>query len=117
MPVITTPARKSKPARKATVRREHTRSIGWACRLSHATGVLRITQDGDTTHYFCSPVPAGYGVGVHLEKIDQTEGAVSASYHVNVHGDASTCECRGFLRFGYCKHLDGLTALVARDAL
>jgi hypothetical protein len=33
------------------------------------------------------------------------------TYHVNRCGKASSCECKGHLRWGHCKHVEALTAL------
>jgi hypothetical protein len=39
-------------------------------------------------------------------------------YHVRVGApDDSSCECMGFLRWGRCKHVAGLTALIERGQL
>ena len=44
-------------------------------------------------------------------------GEPEAAYAVNLNGAASTCECRGFLRWGHCKHVAGLQALIRQGEL
>jgi hypothetical protein len=38
-------------------------------------------------------------------------------YDVLLHGEHSSCECKGFLRHSGCKHVDGLAKLVERGIL
>ena len=35
----------------------------------------------------------------------------------NIDGDKRTCECKGFLHHGHCKHADGIAALIAAGQL
>jgi hypothetical protein len=60
-------------------------------------------------------VTADFGRGFLVEKIDTA--AQTAAYHVNLDGDKRTCECKGHLRHGHCKHADGLAALIAAGRL
>ena len=69
-------------------------------------GVVRITVGKDSADYFLSTVPADFGTGFRLEKIGGTE-----TYHVNLSPDGHSCECKGFGRWGRCKHVEGLAAL------
>jgi hypothetical protein len=39
------------------------------------------------------------------------------TYHVNLAGPRSTCEGKGFLAHGHCKHVSGLAALVEKGLL
>jgi hypothetical protein len=73
-----------------------------------APGVVRITVDTQSDDYFLTPLATDFGKGFLVEKIGHEE-----SYHVNVNGERSSCECLGFLKHGNCKHRDGLAALVA----
>jgi hypothetical protein len=73
-----------------------------------APGVVRITVGSKEADYFLTPLATDFGRGFLLEKIGHEE-----SYHVNLNGPQSTCECKGFLKHGHCKHRDGLAALVA----
>jgi hypothetical protein len=69
-------------------------------------GVVQITVGKDSADYFLSTVPADFGTGFRLEKIGGTE-----TYHVNLSPDGHSCECKGFGRWGRCKHVEGLAAL------
>ncbi len=37
------------------------------------------------------------------------------TYHVRIDGTRGSCECKGFLHHGHCKHVAGLAALIAAD--
>lgn len=73
-------------------------------------GVLRVTVGGDATYYTVRELPCeigGRGFAVH-------KLGLGPLYHVRVGESADcSCECLGFLRHGYCKHLLGLSALIA----
>jgi hypothetical protein len=65
--------------------------------------------------YFLSEVRADFGRAFLLCKIDLMAPADEAEYQVNVgggHHNTHLCTCKGFERWGYCKHSDGLAALV-----
>jgi hypothetical protein len=79
------------------------------------TGALLIREGGRLDTYFLNRVPADFGTGFEVEKIDPLNGNIT--YHVNLNGDASTCECKGFLRWGHCRHVESLTALQAAGQL
>jgi hypothetical protein len=57
----------------------------------------------------------GLRPGFKVEKVGPE--ADGAAYHVNIDGDRRTCECKGYLRHGHCKHGDGLAALLAAGRL
>jgi hypothetical protein len=73
---------------------------------------VRITVGRAAADYFVTSIPADFGRGFVVEKIGQ-EGR----YSVNLEGDRRTCECKGHLAHGHCKHADGLAALVAAGRL
>jgi hypothetical protein len=78
-------------------------------------GVVRLTVGGVSADYLLSRVAADYGRGFRAEKIGlEGNGEV---YHVNLDGGKKTCECKGFLKWGHCKHGDGLAALIAAGRL
>ena len=77
--------------------------------------ILKTHEDGalladvrvgrDIARYFLGPVPAIYGRGYLCSKI------YGNAYAVQVEDDGATCECRGFRRWGHCKHIDVIVAL------
>jgi SWIM zinc finger len=79
------------------------------------TGVVRLTVAKKADDYFLTLLPADFGRGFKVEKIglDCRESA----YAVNIDADKRSCECKGFLRHGHCKHADGLAALIAAGKL
>ena len=59
--------------------------------------------------YCVKPLPADFGAAYAVEKMFNPDGAV---YHVHLSDDgAMTCECKGHLRWGHCKHGEALLAL------
>jgi hypothetical protein len=107
---VTSPKRVRKPRPKPA------RSIRLCMKpQSQAPGVLRITVGKEQADYFLTTVPADFGRGFRVEKIGAKDG--ESAYHVNIDGDNRTCECKGHLRHGHCKHSDGLAALIAAGRL
>lgn len=98
-------------------RKQPERKIRWAARIAPGVGVLRIEQDQEESFYFVGRLESDYGAGFWLEKIDRPSGEITERYCLNIHGDESTCECKGWLRWGRCKHVAGLSALIQRNAL
>ncbi|MBA4187197.1 MAG: hypothetical protein C0467_04180 [Planctomycetaceae bacterium] len=77
-------------------------------------GVFCIAINARTQFYTFREVPCeigGRGFAVH--RLGQGN-----LYHVRV-GDPTdrSCECMGFLRWGHCKHVAGLTALIRQGKL
>jgi hypothetical protein len=71
-----------------------------------------------TVAYFLSEIPADWGRGFELAKsVPEASEAEESVYHVNVDGQHSTCDCRGFERWRSCKHLDTLLELVEEGRL
>ena len=103
----------SQPARKSKV----SRSVSLLLPIGEQSpGVVRITVGKATVDYFLSPVAADFGRGFLLEKVLPEEGEPEA-YHLNLDAERSTCECRGHLRHGHCKHVDGLAALITQGKI
>ena len=78
-------------------------------------GIVRITVGKEYADYFLTILPADFGRGFAVEKIGLT--CNDPAYHVNIDCEKRTCECKGFLRHGHCKHADGLAALIAAGRL
>jgi hypothetical protein len=82
---------------------------------ANSLGVVRLTVAGRSADYLLTPLATDYGKGYRLEKIGLE--ANGEAYHVNLGADGGTCECKGFLRWGHCKHTEGLAALIAAGRL
>jgi hypothetical protein len=93
------------------------RKVNWVWRnAEHGYGVLRILEavghKATTDNYFILPVPSDWGLAYEVTKLVPGKGG-EARYHVNLggEGEPASCECKGFLAHGHCRHIEGLTAL------
>jgi hypothetical protein len=84
-----------------------------SARLSRDTGVegarriLTLFIGREAFTYWLSPLASDFGQGFRLEKF--TDGV---QYDVHLGDDGSTsCECKGALRWGHCKHTESILAL------
>jgi hypothetical protein len=80
-----------------------------------SAGVFQITEAGVSTDYLFTPIEADYnGFGFRVEKLgtEPSEGpyTVCLDAERGLEGQHS-CACRGFLRWGWCKHVGALLAL------
>ncbi len=73
--------------------------------------VLALTTGKDTVFYRLETLLAGAGRGFRLVKAERGDGP-GEEYDVHLDGQFSSCECKGFLRWNHCKHVESLTALV-----
>jgi hypothetical protein len=104
------------PGRQRKPRPKPARSIRVEVPLEYnGLGVVRITVGKEYADYFLTELPADFGRGFAVEKIGLHEN--EPPYHVNIDGERKSCDCRGFLRHGHCKHSDGLAALIAAGRL
>lgn len=88
----------------------------WNVRL----GVVQIEESKSPA--FHSPTVSRYAVveadcpdGGWLFRLVKSGGA--EFYWVRVKPNETSCDCTGFLQYGYCKHAESLTALIARGRL
>jgi hypothetical protein len=93
------------------------RKVNWAWRNpGHGYGVLRVVETVGrkvtADDYFVLPIPSDFGVAFEVTKLVPGVGAATR-YHVNLggEGEPASCECKGFLGHGHCRHLESLTAL------
>jgi hypothetical protein len=77
-------------------------------------GAFAITAGGRTTNYTFREIPCaigGRGFAVHRL-------GLGTLYHVRVGRPYDcSCECKGFLYHGYCRHILGLLALTRQGKL
>lgn len=78
--------------------------------------VLGLTAGQDTTFYQLAALTADEGRGFRLTKANRGDGP-GEEYDVLLDGSRSSCECKGFLRWGHCKHIESLTALTGAGRL
>ena len=76
--------------------------------------IVVITTGAKEDNYCVRPIPSDFGTAFEVEKIFHPQPAV---YHVNLSPGGDTCECKGFLKWGHCKHVEGLKALRAAGKL
>jgi hypothetical protein len=106
----------SAPARQRRPRPKPQRFIRLALRPEgNGLGIVRITVGNQHADSFLTILAADFGRGFQVEKVGLHEN--EPPYHVNIDADKRTCECKGFLRHGHCKHSDGLAALIAAGRL
>jgi hypothetical protein len=72
--------------------------------------VLWLTTDRLTVAYRLTKLPSDFGHAYRLDKADQGDGQPE-TYDVLLDGERSSCECKGFLRWHHCKHVESLTTL------
>src|SRR5262245_31777408 len=74
--------------------------------------VLTLHVGGDETDYLLQLVPSNFGEAFQLTKLETVgDGPAERGevYHVLFEDQHNqTCECKGFLRWGHCKHLDSI---------
>jgi hypothetical protein len=82
------------------------------CPAGPRLGLVRITVGKGSVDYWLARLPSDFGAAFRLEKFAPA-GEEPAAYDVLLadEGGVHSCECRGFLRWGRCKHADGLLAL------
>ncbi len=76
-------------------------------------GLVNITEGGKLTSFLVWAIPSDFGRAFRLEKFTtHRRGDDDAEYHVCLEGNGGTCECKGFLRWSHCRHVEALHALV-----
>jgi hypothetical protein len=106
MSTLSQPSARVKPVRKPVVR-----TVRIACGPSpdNPYFVVVITVGKKFDDYCVKPIASDFGAAYHVEKMFNPDDTV---YHVNLSDDgAMTCDCRGHLAHGHCKHGEALLAL------
>jgi hypothetical protein len=92
-----------------------------ACPAGRCHGVLSIDAAGKPTdRYAVTRFPCDLaGAGYRCVKTTAGTDPEADAYDVFLsdRGDRDTCDCRGFLRWGHCRHVDGLRAVIDLGAL
>jgi hypothetical protein len=70
--------------------------------------VVRIAVGKVAADYVLRPMPSDFGSAFELCKVGDPD---ADAHHVCLEADRGACSCLGYLRYGYCKHRDGLAAL------
>lgn len=93
---------------------DSSRAAGRSIRLlrppsSDGAGVCIITMDKRSTYYAFAEIPCEIGGrGFAMHRL-----GLGTLYHLRVGEPVDCeCECKGFLRWGYCRHVLGLLALL-----
>ena len=96
-----TPTREPRATKTRTIRLLQAPTAG-------GVGVFCVTVGEATTIYVLREIECQIGGrGFEVSRL-----GLGTQYHVRIDTlDESTCECMGFLRHGYCKHVLGLYAL------
>ena len=71
--------------------------------------ILTIRVGSAWDDYCVRPLPADFGAAYEVEKVFNPDGA---TYHVHISDEGScSCECKGHIRWGHCKHGGAILAL------
>jgi hypothetical protein len=80
--------------------------------------LVRIEERGARStferHYYVRAIPSDFGRAFRWEKFSVEGGE---TYHVCLDGETASCECKGFERWGRCKHVSCALALIASGKL
>jgi hypothetical protein len=77
------------------------------------SGGLDIESNGRTTSYAVEVLASDWGRAFRLTKQDGS----GTRYDVLVDGVASTCCCKGFTRYGRCRHVTALAQAIEEGSL
>ena len=95
----------NKPTTRKGTRPRTLRLIRWDA--SARSGVLRIAQGKEVFAYALREIEPGYAErAFQFDRLDAEGGklVVGEVYHVAVEREGHSCDCRGFVAHGVCKH-------------
>ncbi len=109
------------PARPVT--RNPARTIRWLDPANRTVFAIAETKAGTRTPaytvedvYTLTELDSPLGRAFHLVKHGPRGGTPDTEHDVLLAEDGCRCDCRGFEHHGHCRHVEGLTALLARPA-
>jgi hypothetical protein len=76
--------------------------------------IIVVTVGKKADGYCVRPIASDFGRAFQVEKVLDPE---HTAYHVCLNGQESTCDCLGHARYGFCKHVSALEALVQAGKL
>lgn len=79
--------------------------------------VLQITEGDKVDLYAIERMLEVEGHAYRVTKYNEQGERQGDGYDVLVAGERSVCDCLGFGRFGYCRHVSGLAALIAKGRI
>lgn len=80
-------------------------------------GVLQITEGSKIDLYAVERMLEVEGHAYRVVKYTEQGERQGDGYDVLIAGERSLCDCLGFGRFGYCRHVQGLTTLIAKGRI
>lgn len=82
-------------------------------------GALHVTQEGKEYGYWLDSLAHDFGPSVRAFRVTKILGKPGEPdhYDVTLSDAGDTCECKGFIRWGRCKHTGALRCLVRRGTL
>jgi hypothetical protein len=80
-------------------------------------GVLRIATPRETAYYDTLEIDCQFPECRGFVLVKHTPERETHHVCLSLNAGESTCDCPGFLRWGHCKHVDGLRALASRGQL
>lgn len=107
----TTENRKAKPGRFARLVRHPS---------PEEPGLLIIFEGKHWDEYLVSELPSDWGLAYSLRKFHSTKKNFTPETYATLLGHDESeheCNCRGHERWGYCRHVSALQALIARGKL
>ena len=122
MNTVTTKRERVKPERKCSLRTEGNDTI---LSMTVITRGPRIGERVETFRYRLRSLDGCAGLAFRVEKLDHLEPGEPDNYDIALDpdgitdpdGGAHSCECKGYLKWGHCKHIESLLALIEAGVL
>lgn len=97
---------------------DRTVTARWLKRLSDGSGCVEIGSGKTVCLYYLVPIKSDWGKAFKLYKYgsgSRSIEGVQEVYNVCLDGVRSICECKGFLKWNHCKHIDGVEQLLKEE--